>query len=300
MSSSVSAPIIDKCANCGKGEENCSKLQKCGACLSVKYCSRECQATHRPQHKKACKKRAAELYDEKLFADPPPREECPICMLPLPISKGESFFKVCCGKTICKGCIRGIFQEAIDRGKLEMSQQLCPFCRKPFASTAEEELERTENLIKLNNAYGYNNLGTYFNAGSLVPQDYQKANELWQKAGELGCAESYFHLGVSYQDGEGVERDTKKSKHYYELAAMMGDVKARHNLGAIEAMAGNQQRALKHFVIAAKNGDIGALESVKQRFKDGYLTRDEYANILRVHLDCLKEMKSDARDEALL
>jgi len=70
------------CANCGKGEEESNKLKKCGACLSVKYCSAACQKAHRPHHKKACKKRASELHDEKLFKELE-REECPICMLPL-------------------------------------------------------------------------------------------------------------------------------------------------------------------------------------------------------------------------
>jgi len=51
---------IDMCANCGKGEEHSNKLKTCTACLSVKYCSRDCQAAHRKQHKKACKQRAAE------------------------------------------------------------------------------------------------------------------------------------------------------------------------------------------------------------------------------------------------
>ena len=53
------------CANCGKGEE-CSGdlLKSCTACKMVKYCNRDCQIAHRPQHKKACKKRAAELHDK--------------------------------------------------------------------------------------------------------------------------------------------------------------------------------------------------------------------------------------------
>ena len=72
------------CANCGKGEESSCSLKSCAACMLLKYCSRDCQIAHRPQHKKACKKRAAELYDEALFKQPPPPEDCPICMLPLP------------------------------------------------------------------------------------------------------------------------------------------------------------------------------------------------------------------------
>ena len=54
------------CANCGKGEENSIALKKCGACKMVKYCSLACQKAHRPQHKKECKKRAAELHEEAL------------------------------------------------------------------------------------------------------------------------------------------------------------------------------------------------------------------------------------------
>jgi hypothetical protein len=37
-----------------------------------------------PKHKKLCKQRAAELHDEALFKEPPPKEDCPICFLPMP------------------------------------------------------------------------------------------------------------------------------------------------------------------------------------------------------------------------
>eukprot|EP01136_Pigoraptor_vietnamica_P036606 Opistho-1_new@103421 len=39
------------CAACGKGDV---KLLKCGACLVVRYCSRECQKAAWPQHRQAC------------------------------------------------------------------------------------------------------------------------------------------------------------------------------------------------------------------------------------------------------
>ena len=91
------------CANCGTGEKSAGDLKACTACRLVKYCNRDCQIAHRPQHKKACKKRAAELYDEALFNETPPREECPICMLPLPLNAAQVQFKSCCGKIICGG-----------------------------------------------------------------------------------------------------------------------------------------------------------------------------------------------------
>ena len=107
------------CANCGKGEESSVDLKACTACKLVKYCNRDCQIAHRPQHKKACKKRATELYDEMLFKEPPPREECPICMLTLPVDAGETLFKSCCGKIICMGCIHAMAMEEIRGGKKE-------------------------------------------------------------------------------------------------------------------------------------------------------------------------------------
>ena len=293
MSSSVSAPSIDKCANCGKGEENCSKLQKCGACLSVKYCSADCQATHRPQHKKECKKRAAELYDEKLFADPPPREECPICFLTLPIEGNESGFKSCCGKVICCGCIHGIRE---CEGKY-----LCPFCREPNATSAKEHIKRTKKLMDSGNSEAFNMIAMEYDVGGGgmgLPQDYQRARELYLKAAELGCARGYYNLGQIYREGKGVEMDVNKAKYYYELAAMNGDVDARHNVAAIEGNAGNHNRAMKHLIIAAKAGDKECLDTVKQGYTVGLVTKDEFASTLRAYHERQKEMNSDQRDKA--
>ena len=69
---------MSACANCGKGEDedtNNSTLKACTACKLVKYCNRECQIAHRSKHKKACRKRAAEIRDEELFKQPPPKED---------------------------------------------------------------------------------------------------------------------------------------------------------------------------------------------------------------------------------
>jgi tRNA U34 5-methylaminomethyl-2-thiouridine-forming methyltransferase MnmC len=52
--------------------------------MSVKYCNAKCQKKHWSRHKKKCKQRAAELHDVALFKDPPAKEDCPICFLPMP------------------------------------------------------------------------------------------------------------------------------------------------------------------------------------------------------------------------
>ena len=58
------------CASCGTAGGDDIKLKQCTACYLVKYCSVKCQRDHRKQHKKECKKRAAELRDEILFKQP--------------------------------------------------------------------------------------------------------------------------------------------------------------------------------------------------------------------------------------
>eukprot|EP00984_Skeletonema_dohrnii_P005111 scaffold1799_cov134-Skeletonema_dohrnii-CCMP3373.AAC.1 len=62
--------IMMCCASCGTAQADDIQLKTCTACKSVRYCSVKCQKEHRPQHKRACKKRAAELRDELLFRQP--------------------------------------------------------------------------------------------------------------------------------------------------------------------------------------------------------------------------------------
>eukprot|EP00984_Skeletonema_dohrnii_P023396 scaffold12490_cov62-Skeletonema_dohrnii-CCMP3373.AAC.1 len=80
------------CASCGTAEVDDVKLKTCSACKSVRYCSVTCQKEHRPQHKRACKKKAGELHDEILFKQPESSYEgdCPLCCLPISLDKTKS------------------------------------------------------------------------------------------------------------------------------------------------------------------------------------------------------------------
>ena len=64
---------ITKCANCGK--EGGDSMNTCNKCDLVVYCNAACKKKHKSKHKKKCEKRAAELFDEKLLQEPPPRQE---------------------------------------------------------------------------------------------------------------------------------------------------------------------------------------------------------------------------------
>ena len=278
------------CANCGRGEESTDDLKACTACKMVKYCNRDCQIAHRPQHKRECKKRAAELRDVALFKQPPRRGDCEICFLPLPTLHTGMRYQTCCGKVICCGCLHSV---VITSGK-----NICPFCRS-LAPSVEVGKKQERKRIELGDAEAISALGTDYHQGRYgMPQDFAKAFELWQRAGELGCALAYSHIAQSYIQGRGVVRDEKKGMQFMELAAMGGDNSARHNLGVSEWKAGNIGRALKHFMIAVESGNNYSLKTIHQMCVCEQATKDDYAKALGSYQAYLDEIKSDQRDKS--
>ena len=105
-------------------------------------------------------------------------------------------------------------------------------------------------------------------------------------------------IGYAYQFGEGVKVDNEKAIHYYEQAAMRGDETARYNLGVNEARAGNFDRALKHYVIAARDGLSDSLTGVQLMYTKGHATKEDYTKVLLAYQAYLDEIKSDQRDKA--
>ena len=294
--SEAETETVTLCANCGKGEDSSINLKACAACKLVKYCSRDCQIAHRPQHKKECKKRAKELHDEKLFELPPPLEDCPICFLRMPYLGTGRIYMACCGKMICGGCIHAPVHD--HEGNV-IREKTCPFCRIPVPTSDEEYIKRVQQRIELNDSEAIYNMGCYYALERHgLPQNHAKALELWHRAGESGFADAYYSIGHAYYAGRDVEVDEKKAIHYYELAAMGGDSMARHNLGVIESEVGNYDRALKHWIISTKDGDSDSLDYIKMLYKKGHATKDDFANALRSYQAFLDEIKSDQRDKA--
>ena len=132
-----------------------------------------------------------------------------------------------------------------------------------------------------------------------MPQNYDKALELWHRAGELGFAAVYNSIGYAYSCVRGVERDLAKAKHYYELAAIGGYAEARYNLGILAEKVDNMSGvALKHHVIAAGCGYDKSLKKIREFHIDGLATKDDYANALRAYQTYIDRIKSVQRDQA--
>ena len=283
------------CANCGKEGDEINNV--CNKCKQVKYCNAACKKKHRTKHKKHCERRVAELHDKELFKQPPPAEDCPICFLRMPTFHTGSTYKSCCGKLICSGCIHAPVYD--DQGNI-VDNEKCPFCRTPTANSYEEMIEWEKKRVEAGDPIAIYNLGCIYRDGTYgYPQDHTKALELFHQAGELGYTKAYNNIGYACNNGQGVEVDKRKAKHYYELAAMRGCEYARYNLGNGEEHTGNMNRALKHWMISARDGYAKSLEKIKELYStNGHATKEDYTTALRLYQEYLGEIKSVQRDKA--
>ncbi len=281
----------DICASCGTAAIDEVKLKKC-ACNHVKYCSVACQKNHRPQHKKMCKKRLAELRDDNLFTQPDEgyMGECPLCCLPLSNDMSKSTFMGCCSKMICSGCDFANQMREIAAGL----EQRCAFCREPSPKSMEEVNKRIMKRIKENNPAAMNHMGKrHCHEG-----DYETALKYLTNAAELGDAEAHFSLSVMYYRGDGVENDAQKRTFHLEEAAIGGHPIASYNLGIDDLNNGSYERAKKHFIIAANLGHHDSLECLKDLYANGYASKEDYADALRAYQAAVDETKSAQREKA--
>eukprot|EP00984_Skeletonema_dohrnii_P005265 scaffold1840_cov137-Skeletonema_dohrnii-CCMP3373.AAC.6 len=272
-------------------DDNAALDTSCGG-SSRQHVIGACRREHRPQHEEACKKRAAELRDEILFKQPESsyHGDCPICCLPLPLDVLKSDMQSCCSKLVCKGCTYAN-QKREYEGRLGYK---CPFCRKALPKTYEECDKQRMKRIEANDPVAMYEEG--------FKQDkkgnYSSAFGYFTKAAELGDAEAHNQLSLMYYYGHGVEKDRGKERHHLEEAAIGGHPRARNNLGCNEEESGNIERAVKHWIIAANQGQDESIKNVMEYFKEGFVSKDDLAATLRAHQAAVDATKSPQREAA--
>ena len=288
------------CASCGIAEVDNVKLKPCDGCdLDLaRYCSDECQQDHWPEHEAKCTERAAELRDELLFRQPESSHlgDCPICCLPLGLSLGfstdlsKTAIYPCCSTWICKGCAY-----ANDlRQRREKMQGTCPFCRHPHPKTMEEVEKKLMKRVAANDPDAMRQIGFMRFGG----KEYNAAFEYFTKAAELGDADGHFLLSFAYGEGLGVEKDEERELYHLEEAAIRGHPSARYNLGNHEARNERFERAVKHYIIAANLGFNDSTTVLKEYYKNGHVSKEDFAAALRAHQAAVNATKSPQREAA--
>ena len=234
----------------------------------------------------------------------PPPEDCPVCMVPLPMRNDGSAYFPCCGKTICSACeeestrAHNIINSKRAKKELPPLKECCAFCRLPYCDD-EEHVKRCLLRMEKDDCEAYFNMASYYHRGGTdgLPRDESKALELLLRAAELGSTRSMAFLGDVYARGTlGAKIDTGKSREFFERAAKRGNFPARISLGQMEIENNNHDLAIRHWQLAAEGGVPLGMKLVWRNFYRGKLSKGELENTLRAHHNAIEERKSEDRE----
>ena len=218
---------------------------------------------------------------------------CPLCCLPIepPIGKYSSLMP-CCMKRICDGCIRASGQRGMG--------DTCPFCRTPTPDNDTDILALVRKRVDAKDPLAIGFLASaYYDGDHGLRQDIPRAIELWTEAARLGDLNAHINLGTMFYNGCGVKQDVARGVHHWRHAAIQGHPEARHTLGLHEYRNGNNEVAVRHWMIAAKVGNEKSLNAIKEMFTEkGHATQAKYAEALKGYQTALNETKSPQRQEA--
>jgi len=97
-----------------------------------------------------------------------------------------------------------------------------------------KDLPSLLKLAEKGDALAQFNLGSMYDNGEGVEQDFKEAVKWYRKAAEQGHANAQTYLGVMYATGRGVENDEEEAIKWLRKAAEQGNKPAKAVLKEIE------------------------------------------------------------------
>lgn len=306
------------CSLCGKTGDG---LKMCNGCKCVYYCSVACQKDHRGEHKKVCKRieeilnsrgsnnvECAELLEPLDKDDVPSREDCPICMLPLPLDESRTDASPCCGKTICSSCnhekmvlkmleICETAQTEEQAQEIDFEKFCCPFCRALPPEDEADELKAIMRRFEANDAKAAGQLGMAYLVGDFgLRKDNNEGLFRLLHGANLGDPNSCYSFACIYYEGHfGATRNKFVAKKYWEKAAEGGHIYARENLAQAEKDNGNFSQAKRHWQIAAAAGGEKSVMCLIACFQENKLCHKDLAICLQTYDKAWIGMRSEQR-----
>ena len=237
--------------------------------------------------------------DPDLWKPHAPTEECPVCLVPLPVKCINQSYWSCCGKLICTACsaehgrAQDVTNRKRDKKKLPRLEKTCAFCRSPYPDDSEL-ISCYEERIKKGDTVAMQNLAHKFRVGDNgLRKDEAKAVELTQMAAGLGSAEAIGQLGYWASKKE---RHSSESRKYVEEAVVKGCIVARATLASLLADEDNYDLAIKHWHLSAAAGCEHSMKGLWKCFSKGKLSKPELEKALRAHKAACDEMNSEERE----
>jgi TPR repeat protein len=129
------------------------------------------------------------------------------------------------------------------------------------------------------------NLGTLYFTGRGVPQDFREAMRWFRLAADQGRALAQWSLGTMYRTGEGAPQDYAEAMRWFRLAADQGDAQAQFNLGYIyakgEGVPQDYKEAAEWYRLAADQGDGPSQSNLAIMYYKGQGVPQDY---VRAHM----------------
>ncbi len=116
-------------------------------------------------------------------------------------------------------------------------------------------------------------LGNVYDQGILVNRDYFTAMKMYQNAADLGSAEALWYLGTFYEEGFTVRRNYETALSYYRQAAEQGYADSWMSIAYCCAMGHGMERdtalALEYYEKAAEAGSNLACDYLGYQYMTG-------------------------------
>jgi len=236
----------------------------------------------------------------------PHNEECPICLLPLPVD-GGIIYRQCCDSRLCKGCmhdhILSLLKEGMEEEKVKKAVSTCALCRQDPREDAVDMFGLQKKLAKAGKLEAMYELAmTYIHGENGVDIDWDEGLKWMQRAAVEGFGNASHFLGNCYRCGQNnIERNINLAIEYYKQGGDNGSVQSYACAGEALFQKGEIEYAMLYFRKAAMCGlsNEDLFTQLRDGFGGGYITKDEYANTLLEHQKVSNEMKSESRTMAL-
>ena len=270
-----------------------------------------------------------ELEGVDVFSPLEERDECPICLTILPLSRKKRFYLPCCRNSICRACsdhqgIHEMFKlkkcDDVAAIKKALEETPCPLCRSDYrkrhkldhlANLAEERVD-TEAMMLL----GEVNFGGGSYGGESVPKDKLSALGWFVRAAESGHPMALARVAIACYQRE-IARSFLAEK--LALAAAKRGCHKAHDLLAFIYMRlfvgkqvglklgfcvdfGHQfskEKFLDHWKFATSGGCRDSLEHLEEYALEmhGIITKEEFHDIQEEFEKAAKLEWTEEREE---
>ena len=141
-------------------------------------------------------------------------------------------------------------------------------------------------------------LGTMYQKGQGVAQDYEKAAELYRQAADGGNADGINKLAGMYRFGQGVTQDSEKAVELYNQVINKGSIDALNSLGAMyewgSAGTTDYAKALELYQQAADGGCADALKNLGGMYEQGWGVSQDYEKAAELYQKAAELFQKDA------